>query len=165
MNIDSFPLELETQDDAPAIEALAALVFGPGRFTRTAFRLREGVPQVPELSFVVRNGNALLGSVRLTTVKIDHMQGLLLGPLVVAPEFKNAGIGRKLMWQAVKSAKEQNYPWIILVGDEPYYSRFGFEIVKRGSVKLPGPVDPDRLLICELDKAACKDLSGLATSS
>ena len=161
MNIDTINIECETAKDFDAVEALAALAFGPGRFTRTAFRLREGVPHKPDLSFVARHGGQLVGGVRQTEIKIGHSAGLLLGPLVVAPEFKNWSIGRKLMTTAVSAARDAGQPWIILVGDKPYYGRFGFEIVEPGQVTLPGPVDPNRLLICKLDKEVCKGLSGM----
>ncbi len=142
------------------IEKLSATAFGPGRFTRTAFRLREGVLPENELSFVALYKGYLVGSVRVTRVIIGADLALVLGPLVVDPEYKNAGIGKKLMQQSVSASKELGYQLIILVGDEPYYKPFGFKKVNPGQITLPGPVDPTRFLYCELQDKAMTQYSG-----
>ena len=95
------------------VEALGAEAFGPGRFARTAFRLREGVRAEPNLSFVAIEDKEIVGSVRVTRIMIDDKEALVLGPLVVAPSFKNRGIGGKLMRQAVSASKEDGYELMI----------------------------------------------------
>ncbi len=144
------------------VEKLGAEAFGPGWFARTAFRLREGVAPVPELSFVALKDGDLVGSVRITQILIEARKALVLGPLVVDPAHKNEGIGRELMLAAVAAAKQLDHDLIILVGDEPYYRPFGFKKVAPGQIMLPGPVDPARLLYCELKPGAVADYSGVA---
>ncbi|MCP4185488.1 MAG: N-acetyltransferase [Hyphomicrobiales bacterium] len=152
--------ELCCHDDA--VEALAAKAFGPGRFARTAFRLREGVAHEDSLSFVALRDNLLVGSVRVTRIMIGDRTALVLGPLVVSPSFKNDGIGTKLMTESVKAAKNQDHELVILVGDEPYYRPFGFKRVPAGQIILPGPVDPARILYCELQEGSGKLFCGSA---
>ena len=144
------------------VEQLAERAFGPGRFTRTAFRLREQVPHEPHLSFVCWVGGEIIASVRLTKVFIGEVEALLLGPLVVAPEFKGRGYGGELMRKAVDAARKDDHSAIVLVGDLSYYQKFGFEQIPAGKVSLPGPVDPARLLICELNPEKCSALAGAA---
>jgi len=153
---------LEKPEIAEAVEKLSAMAFGPGRFARTAFRLREGVSSIPELSFVLYHQDELAGSVKLTRIKIDDQDSLVLGPLVVKPEFKNCGFGKCLMEKAVDAARMEGEAHIILVGDEPYYGRFGFVKVPQGNIIMPGPVDPHRLLICYLTDGA-KPVTGVAS--
>ncbi len=143
-----------------AIEKLGATAFGPGRFARTAFRLREGVSPERELSFVALDNSSLVGSVRVTRVIIGTDLALVLGPLVVDPDHKNEGIGKKLMQQSVSASQELGFQLIILVGDEPYYRPFGFKKVNPGQITLPGPVDPVRFLYCELQDGAMTGYSG-----
>lgn len=152
----------ETPDCAPAIEKLHERAFGPGRFARSAFRLREGGEPVSELSLIARVGTFLVGSVRLTPILIGDTSALLLGPLTVEPAFMNRGIGQALLKRALDSAREHGHRLVILVGDEPFYSRVGFKRIPRGRVTLPGPVDPDRLLYCELAPDAFEGVSGAA---
>ncbi len=151
----------EKTEDFMLVEKLAENAFGPGRFTRTAFRLREGAPHEPGLSFVTWKTGVPIASVRLTRIWIGDHEGLLLGPLVVAPEYKNCGFGAELMSTAVKAARAADHTCILLVGDYPYYQRFGFEIVKPGKIVLPGPVDPQRLLICPLQEGIVDRFSGM----
>lgn len=130
-----------------AIEALEAQAFGPGRFARTAFRLRENVEHEPELSFVALHSNQVVGSVKQTKILIGNQTALLLGPLVVHPDLKGCGIGGALMQASIQAAQQLGFAATILVGDYPYYVRFGFEKVPAFVLKMPGPVDSDRLLI------------------
>src|SRR5215217_5209005 len=111
----------ETTDDALAIERLHERTFGPGRYARTAYRLREAVPHRLELSFTARIGTLLVGSVRLSHIRIGATPALLLGPLTVEPPFRSRGIGRELIERAVKEARNKHYRLVILIGDEPYY--------------------------------------------
>lgn len=149
----------ENHDD---VERLAELAFGPGRFARTAFRLREGIPHENSLSFVSWLGDEIVASVRLTKILVGDDQALLLGPLVVSTENKNRGFGAELMHKAVEAAREVGHSGIILVGDKPYYAKFGFKTVPHGSITLPGPVDPARLLVCPLNLPEGKSLTGIA---
>lgn len=144
----SLPLAIlhEQPDDAPAIERLQERAFGPGRYARTAYRLREGVPPIAELSFVARVGTFLVGSNRMSPIKIGTAPALLLGPLVVDPAFRSRGIGEALLNASLEAAVREGHGLVMLVGDEPYYSRVGFARIPDGRVVLPGPVDPNRLL-------------------
>ena len=146
----SLVISPETPADAKAIERLNEHAFGPGRFARTAYRLREGVEPDPALSFVARVGTLLVGSNRLTRIVCGGRPGLLLGPLAVEPAFRARGIGEDLVARSLQAAREGGHGLVILVGDEPYYSRMGFRVVPPGRLQMPGPVDLRRLLYCEL---------------
>lgn len=136
----------ERGDDAPLVEALNAVSFGPGRFAKSAYRLREGVDPVAGLSFVAVNGLDLLGSIRFWPIAVGMERSLLLGPLAVQPQLRGRGIGIALMKHTIAEARAQGFPSILLVGDEPYYVRVGFARLAPGRVKFPGPVDPARVL-------------------
>ena len=150
----------ETEDDSLAIERLHERTFGPGRFARTAFRIREGVGHDRDLSFTARIGTLLVGSVRLSPVRIGGTKALLLGPLTLEPPFRDRGIGLALLQRALANARERGHTLTILVGDEPYYARVGFKRVPRGRMNMPGPVDPTRLLVVELTDGAFEGVSG-----
>jgi len=151
----------ETAADAPAIERLHERTFGPGRFARTAFRIREGRGHALELSFTARIGTLMVGSVRLTPICIGDTPALLLGPLTVEPPFRARGVGTALVRRALEEAKSGGHKLVVLVGDEPIYARSGFKRIPKGQVKMPGPVDPARLLVAELASGAFKGVSGL----
>src|SRR5277367_2866442 len=144
-------LEPETLADAEAIERLNERVFGPGRFARTAYRLREEAEPDLALSFVARVGTLLVGANRMTPILIGETPALLLGPLIVEPVFRSQGIGEALVTRSLEAAKQSGAKLVILVGDESYYARMGFQRAPRGRISLPGPVDPERLLYCELE--------------
>lgn len=151
----------ETEDDALAIERLHERTFGPGRFARTAYRIREGVAHDLTLSYTARIGTLLVGSLRLSPVRIGEAPALLLGPLTIEPPFRDRGIGMALMQRALGDARERGHKLVILVGDEPYYARVGFKRIKpRARVKMPGPVDPARLLVAELVEGAFEGVKG-----
>jgi len=149
----------ETADDAQAIERLHERTFGPGRYARTAYRIREGRSHELGLSFTARVGTLLVGSVRLTPVTIGPTRAVLLGPLTVEPPFRERGIGKALMVRSMAEAKAQGHKLMLLVGDEPYYGRHGFTRVAEG-VTMPGPVDPARLLVAELEPRAFEGVRG-----
>lgn len=155
-------LTTETPDDGPVIDKLHERAFGPGRFARTAFRLREGVAPCPHLSFVARIGSMIVGSIRLTPIHIGTYPALLLGPLTVEPAFRSRGIGLALMQACLDAAAGEGHRLVILVGDEPYYGRIGFKRIAPGRVWLPGPVDPLRLLVKELAEGAFAGVEGTA---
>ena len=150
----------ETADDAPAIERLHERTFGPGRYARTAYRVREQLPHRRDLSFTARIGTLLVGSVRLTPIRIGKTAALLLGPLTIEPPFRERGIGRALIERALSAARDHGHGLVVLVGDEPYYGKSGFKRVAKGVVSMPGPVDPARLLVAELVENAFRDVSG-----
>jgi len=156
----SLNIQTETPEDDLQIERLSERTFGPGRFARSAYRLREGVAHRRELSYTARIGTLLVGSVRLTPIKIGGAKALLLGPLTVEPPFRSRGVGRALMDASMKAAKAGGANLILLVGDEPYYGRLGFKKVEHGRVKLPGPVDPERVLIAELIAGSFDGVTG-----
>lgn len=142
------------------IEHINAEAFGPGRFAKAAYKIREGGPHDRRLSFVAMRGGAVVGSVRLTPVVVGEGTALLLGPLAVRPADKNLGIGRKLVAVALKAAADQGHSVVILVGDEPYYGPLGFKMVPFGQISLPRPVDPRRLLAHEIKAGALETLRG-----
>ncbi len=150
----------ELPADAEAIDRLHERAFGPGRFARTAFRLREGAPHLLHLSFTALVGTLLVGSVRMTPVMAGGVPALVLGPLTVDPAFENRGIGSALMTRALEAARAAGHQLVILVGDEPYYARFGFKAVPEGKLTLPGPVDPRRFLAAELVPGALARAQG-----
>lgn len=145
-----------------AIESLLDQAFGPGRFAKTAYRLREGTTAIADLSFVALKGKTPIGAVRLSPITIGGTPALFLGPLVVHPDFKNKGHGLALMRRSLAAAGAAGHRLVVLVGDRPYYARAGFMPIPRGQVRLPGPVDPDRLLAHELAAGALADARGMA---
>ena len=161
MNDLSLTILPETPDDQPAIEHLTARTFGPGRFAKTAYRIREEVAAIPELSFTARVGTLLVGSVRLSPIVIGETKALLLGPLTVEPPFRDRGIGQTLIMRALEEAKAKGHRLVVLVGDEPYYGKCGFRGIPKGKVTLGGPVDPARLLIAELVPGAFEGIGGV----
>ena len=150
----SLTITPETPGDATAIERLHERTFGPGRYARSAYRIREGRGHLLELSFTARIGTLMVGSVRLTPVAIGEAAALLLGPLTVEPPFRSRGVGSVLITKALAEAKAKGHKLVLLVGDEPYYAKAGFKRIPKGQVKMPGPVDPARLLVAELAPGA-----------
>lgn len=148
----SLPLTIrhELPADSAAIERLHERAFGPGRFARTAFRLREGVLQDPALSYAAHVGTFLVGSVRVTAVEAGGYPALMLGPLTVDPAFEGRGIGAALMNASIESARKAGHDLIMLIGDAPYYARFGFRPIPPEQLILPGPANPARFLALEL---------------
>jgi predicted N-acetyltransferase YhbS len=160
MNDLSLTIRPETADDTAEIERLHERTFGPGRYAKSAYRLREGATHSLPLSFTARIGTLLVGSVWLTPVRIGEVKALLLGPLTVEPPFRDRGIGLRLMERAMAEARQSGHQLILLVGDEPYYARAGFKRIPKGRVKFPGPVDSARLLVAELNPGAFEGVSG-----
>ncbi|KQT53637.1 GCN5 family acetyltransferase [Methylobacterium sp. Leaf456] len=151
----------EHPDDGLAIERLHARAFGPGRFARTAYRLREGTQPLPNLCLTALVGTYLVGSVRIGPAEAEGGTLLVLGPLTVDPSFSDRGIGSALMRASLEAARGAGHGLVVLVGDAPYYARFGFAPVPPGRLVLPGPVDPRRFLWLELAEGAGTSLSGL----
>jgi predicted N-acetyltransferase YhbS len=149
--------------DLAAVERLDDRAFGPGRYAKTAYRLREGVAPDFALSCVARVGTLLVGANRITPIRVGVKPGLLLGPLTVDPPFRNRGVGRKLMQHSLDAARAGGHALVILVGDEPFYARVGFKRVPHGRLTMPGPVDPARLLYLELVDGAFEGVTGVVT--
>jgi predicted N-acetyltransferase YhbS len=147
--------------DLAAIRDLHARAFGPGRSTRTAYRIREGTGEFSPFCRVCLIDGRLVAAVRFTQVTVGGRDGaLLLGPLAVDPAFANQGHGRGLVAQALEDARGAGISLVVLVGDEPYYGKLGFRRIPFGRITLPGPVDPNRLLAAELVPGAQQDFSG-----
>lgn len=153
-----FAPELPAHD--PEIEHINEEAFGPGRFARAAYKIREGGPHERALSFVALDKGAVIASVRLTRIAAGSGQALLLGPLAVRVSHKNLGIGRKLVAMALDAASHAGAEAVVLVGDEPYYGPLGFNRIPRGQITMPRPVDPDRLLAREIVAGAVARLTG-----
>jgi predicted N-acetyltransferase YhbS len=157
LTLDLAPL---TPADLPNIEKLDERAFGPGRFTRTAYRLREGMTPLSSCSFVARVGTFLVGANIMTPIRAGAAPALLLGPLTVEPAFRSRGIGERLLDTSLEAARTHGHKLVLLVGDEPYYKRVGFKRVPMGRLTMPGPVDPARLLYCELQEGAFEGVQG-----
>jgi predicted N-acetyltransferase YhbS len=137
----------ERSSDVAAREGLLDLVFGAMRRTKTCERLREGRLPAAGLSFVATWRDRLIGTIRLWHVSAGWRRpALMLGPLAVDPEQHSAGVGSALMKRAVLAAKRHGVGEIFLLGDEPYYARFGFSARRAKGLSLPGPYDQRRLL-------------------
>ena len=151
----------EAPSDTAAADAIVAEAFGPGRFAKTAYRLREGVACVGELSFVAEEGARIVGTVRYWPVKIGTDDSLMLGPIAIAADRQGQGIALALMQTSLAEAKRLGHRAIVLVGDEPYYARAGFARIKPpGRITMPGPVDLGRLLGLSLVEGALDAMKG-----
>ena len=150
----------ERAEDGPRIAALTEAGFGPGRYAKSAYRLREGVDAAADLGFVAVENETLRGSVRFWPIKVGTNDVLLLGPLAVERAERGRGIGISLMQAGIAAARDAGWRAILLVGDAPYYSRVGFVTLASGQVRFPGPVDSNRLLGLALTDNALDKLSG-----
>jgi predicted N-acetyltransferase YhbS len=155
-------IRAESTSDEAAVERLVDAGFGPGRFAKTAYRLREGGAPDTRLSFVAENPETcgLVGAVRFWPVIVGRRLALLLGPLAVDPKLRGRGIGIALMQRGLEEARALGYESVVLVGDEPYYAKVGFKKLKSGQIRFPGPVDGNRLLGLALKDGALETLSG-----
>lgn len=152
-----------TPEDVPLISALHDRVFGPGRFARTAYRVREALSDGDASRYCrcTFDGDRLIAALRMSEIAIGGKPGaLLLGPLVVAPEYGGRGYGHGLMRDAIAAARADGVKLIVLIGDESYYGRLGFHPVPPGTMSFPGPVDPKRILALELEDGALAQFSG-----
>ncbi len=158
--IPSWRIRPEEPRDAEDIQRLTESGFGPGRFAKSAWRLREGVAPVQGLGFVADDGTTLRGSVRFWPIRIGATPALLLGPLAVQADLRGLGIGIGLMQAGIEAARQAGHRLIILVGDAPYYGRVGFTPLPPGRLRFPGPVDASRLLGLALVQGALENLAG-----
>lgn len=154
-----FELTQETADDWWEVEALYDLCFAPGREALSSYRLRDGVDPVEELSLVARDRRGILaGAIRFWPVLVGSDDALLLGPIAVHPTRQAEGLGALLMRTSLEIARDIGWKRCMLVGDEPYYSRFGF--TKLDGVKMPPPTNPARVLGRELQDGAWFGVEG-----
>lgn len=147
----------ETQDDWWEVEALFDLAFAPGREALSSYRLRDGVPPVASLCRVARDEDGVLaGAIRFWPVRVGEADALLLGPIAVHPTRQGEGLGRMLIENALHLA--EGWDRVLLIGDEPYYGRFGF--VRLDGVEMPPPTNPERILGRELTRGAWEGVAG-----
>lgn len=148
--------------DIPEISRLHAHVFGPGRFARSAYRVREGKGHLSRYCLVAHLGGQLVASLRMTEITIGGRPGgALLGPVAVDPDHRGLGLGTKLMKEALAAARSGGTSIVVLVGDVPYYGRFGFNTVPPGQIAFPGPVNPARILACGFEDGAITNYRGV----
>lgn len=150
-----------TDGDLEEIAALNAAVLGPGRFARSAYRAREGLPRASPYCRVATLGGRIIAACRLAPVTIGGKAGaLMLGPLVVHRAHANLGYGRRLIRDGIEAARAASVRLIVLVGDEPYYGRLGFVRVGAGQMAMPGPADPARMLALALAAGSLDNYRG-----
>ncbi len=161
------PILPERSADSARIEALVAVCFGPDRHRKTVYRFREDVAPIPELSFVVRDGREIEGSIRFWPVAIGPraIPAVLLGPLCISPERQGQGIGRALMRHSLYAATRLGHRICVLVGDKAYYEPFGFHNAPAAGLELPGWVDLERFQVMELMPGALRGVGGMVAKS
>jgi predicted N-acetyltransferase YhbS len=156
-----FAIRAERASDVAAREALLDACFGANRHTRTCQRLRDGRAPAEGLAFSAVRQGRLVGTVRLWHVSAGGIPALMLGPLAVEDSSRKLGVGAALMDHALAAAKARGHRAVILLGDAPYYARFGFSAAKTGELSLSGPFERDRLLGLELREGALDDAWGM----
>ena len=150
-----------TPADDEFVDDLQAVAFGPGRFARTAFRIRERFPIDRSLSLVAEVDGETCGSVWMTPISIGGINGWMLGPLATHPNFRKLGAGKLLAREVTKRALARgDGEFVMLVGDRDYYCPLGWEPTTLGNIQFPGPVDPTRVLLFAEDKSLATTLSG-----
>ena len=155
-----FTLRPETKDDWWEVEALYDLCFAPGREALSSYRLRDGIPPVASLSRVARDDQGMLGgAIRYWPVRGSGQRVLLLGPVAVHPTAQGEGLGGALIRDSLDQARAEGWARVLLVGDAPYYQRFGFW--KIDGVEMPPPTNPDRVLALELEPGAWDGVRGV----
>ncbi|MET4389822.1 putative N-acetyltransferase YhbS [Bradyrhizobium sp. F1.4.3] len=156
-----FAIRAERAADVAAREALLDACFGENRHDRTCQRLRDGRAPAAGLALSAMHEGKLVGTVRLWHVSAGGRPALVLGPLAVDPACRELGIGATLMQQALAAARARGHAAAILLGDAPYYARFGFSPEKTGALSLPGPFECDRLLAIEFQAGALDGAEGM----
>ncbi|MCB1336786.1 MAG: N-acetyltransferase [Maritimibacter sp.] len=154
-----FRLDEEKSSDWWEVEALYDLCFAPGREALSSYRLRDGVDPVEGLSLTLRDPDGILaGAIRHWPVRIGGLAALLLGPVAVHPTHQGEGLGALLIQESLERAAALGWKRVMLVGDRPYYARFGFELLP--GVVMPPPTNPDRVLGIELVDGAWSGVTG-----
>ena len=156
-------LARETMEDMWEVEALFDLGFAPGRELLSSYRLRDGVAPVAPLCLVARQSGVLGGAIRYWPVRAGEAPALLLGPVAVHPTRQGEGLGGLLIRDSLRRAAELGHERVMLVGDAPYYGRFGFGRLDR--IEMPPPTNPDRVLGLELVPGAWTDVTGFVTKA
>ncbi|WP_415233728.1 GNAT family N-acetyltransferase [Pseudorhodobacter sp.] len=157
-----YRLSVETEADGWEVEALYDLCFAPGRTALSSYRLRDGVPTVAPLCLVLRDATGVLAAaIRFWPARVAGWDILLLGPIAVHPTRQGEGLGALLITESLARARELGAARVLLVGDAPYYSRFGF--AKLQGVVMPPPTNPDRVLGIALDEGAWDGVIGEVT--
>ncbi len=156
-----FAIRAERSSDVVAREALLDACFGDNRHARTCQRLRDGRAPAEGLALSALVRGRLVGTVRLWHVSAGGIPALMLGPLAVEASSRKSGAGAALMDHALAAAKARGHRAVILLGDAPYYARFGFSAAKTGELTLPGPFERDRLLGLELTEGALDGVWGM----
>jgi predicted N-acetyltransferase YhbS len=151
--------------DFAAREALLDAAFGGARFEKTSARLRDGRLPAEGLALVARDHGALVGTLRCWHVEAGGRAALLLGPLAVAESHRSLGIGARLMREALWRAAMLGHKAVLLVGDAPYYARFGFDAAPAAGLDLPGPVDRARFLAFEIEDGALDGAQGMVVAT
>lgn len=150
-----------TEADAEWVEDLQARAFGPGRFARAAFRVRERFPIDESLSLIAEIDGVCVSSVWMTPISLTGQKGYLLGPLATEPTYRNKGAGKALVREVCRMALDRDgVKYVLLVGDEPYYGPLGFKRTRLGAIQFPGAVDPTRILVHSDDATLCETLQG-----
>lgn len=161
VTINHITIRRATPDDDTWVELLQALAFGPGRYARAAFRVRERFPVDPHLSLIAEIDGVRVSSVMMTPISVGGEDGYLLGPLATDPAHRNKGAGKALVREAVRRAlSEGTGRYVLLVGDPPYYRPLGFAPTRPGAIRFPGPVDPTRILVHSEDETLAMRLTG-----
>jgi predicted N-acetyltransferase YhbS len=156
----------ERPGDIPAREMLLDEAFGAARWRKASQRLRDGRLPAEGLAFVAADGKRVMGTARLWDVRCgSEVRALLLGPVAVSADGRGCGIGAALVRRSVRDARRLGHAAIILVGDAPYYGRFGFSAEKTGRLRLPGPFERHRLLAIELIPGALDGAHGLVRAA
>jgi predicted N-acetyltransferase YhbS len=156
-----FAIRAERASDVVAREALLDACFGENRHTRTCQRLRDGRAPAEGLSLSAVRKGRLVGTVRLWHVSAGGVPALILGPLAVDPSCRRLGVGAALMARALAAAIERGHRAVILLGDAPYYARFGFSTARTADLILPGAFERERLLGLELQEGALDGAWGM----
>jgi predicted N-acetyltransferase YhbS len=157
----AFAIRGERPSDTTARERLLDVCFGADRESRTCQRLRDGRLPADGLALTATHRRRLVGTVRLWHVMAGGKPALLLGPLAVEPGLQSSGIGAALMRHAIEQARTLGHQAIVLLGDAPYYARFGFASDKAADLVLPGPFERERLLGLELATGALEGARGM----
>jgi predicted N-acetyltransferase YhbS len=159
-----YPILPERSSDSAQIDSLLDLAFGSDRTRKTVYRLRESVPHIKSLAFVVRDEDGVvLGSIRYWPVSIGEAAtpAIMLGPVAVHPDYQGQGIGRALIRHSLYAATRLNHGLCILVGDKPYYEPFGFVNAADRGIEMPGWVERERFQVMELAAGALQGVGGM----
>ncbi|MGJ5076499.1 GNAT family N-acetyltransferase [Bradyrhizobium oligotrophicum] len=160
-----FVIRAERASDVAARETLLDACFGDNRHERTCQRLRDGRAPAAGLALSATRGGVLVGTLRLWHVSAGGRDALMLGPLAVAQEARSLGVGAALMNAALMIAASRGHGAVILLGDAPYYARFGFSVAQTAELELPGAFARERLLGLELVDGALHGATGMIVAT